>query len=185
MLGFLLRTSLVQSRLEFSSNRAHSVPIYTTGPYMSSPNQFQAAHLHTRTDRLSQRFISLVAVGYPIFLPSPRRRGHPALRPLMPLVRGAPPCSPRAPFAGLCGGSSPARCCFPLRRACFLGSADGNNGGTHRLATGNVSLLIHVHPFISRCCLLLLNTRLSYFLDSYQACSFNLCTSNQVHFSIL
>ncbi|RCV11161.1 hypothetical protein SETIT_2G164800v2 [Setaria italica] len=45
--------------------------------------------------------------------------------------RGAPPCAPRAPSDGLCGGggSPAARCCIPLSRACFLRPTKESSGG--------------------------------------------------------
>ncbi|CAN6210329.1 unnamed protein product [Urochloa humidicola] len=49
----------------------------------------------------------------------------------MLLQHAAPPCAPREPAAGLCGGegSAAARCCVPLRRARFLRPAKENSGG--------------------------------------------------------
>jgi hypothetical protein len=66
----------------------------------------------------------------------------------MPLRGGAPPCSPRATPGAFCGGSSPVRCYLLPRRSCFLQLADGKNGGTIRLAPGNVFLMIHIVSFI-------------------------------------
>nr|CAB3456721.1 unnamed protein product [Digitaria exilis] len=49
----------------------------------------------------------------------------------MLLRHGGSPCAPerRAPSGRLCGGSPAARCCAPLRRACFLRPANKNSGG--------------------------------------------------------
>ncbi|OEL22249.1 Ycf20-like protein [Dichanthelium oligosanthes] len=52
----------------------------------------------------------------------------------MSLRRGAPPCAPRAPSSGLCGGggSAAAWCFFPLRRACFMRPTKENSRGALR-----------------------------------------------------
>ncbi|KAF8712070.1 hypothetical protein HU200_028905 [Digitaria exilis] len=73
-----------------------------------------------------------------LLLPSSRRRirsGFGTEQPPPMLLRhGGSPCAPerRAPSGRLCGGSPAARCCAPLRRACFLRPANKNSGGALR-----------------------------------------------------
>ncbi|CAL5065134.1 unnamed protein product [Urochloa decumbens] len=57
----------------------------------------------------------------------------------MLLRRATPPCAPRAPADGLCGGggSTAARCCVPLRQARFLWLAKDNSGGALRYQMKN------------------------------------------------
>ncbi|KAK3129204.1 hypothetical protein QOZ80_6BG0473650 [Eleusine coracana subsp. coracana] len=56
----------------------------------------------------------------------------------MLLLGGAPPCVPRATSEGFFSGSSLARYCLQLHRACFLPSADGKNGGALRYQVKNI-----------------------------------------------
>uniref|UniRef100_K3ZWL1 Ycf20-like protein n=1 Tax=Setaria italica TaxID=4555 RepID=K3ZWL1_SETIT len=88
---------------------------------------------------------SLLPSTTPLAPPHPfgPRHGGAAPRALPMLVRrGAPPCAPRAPSDGLCGGggSPAARCCIPLSRACFLRPTKESSGGALRTRLGRLIL---------------------------------------------